>query len=57
MGERFGIRERKERFKKRLIEKGNIPPDKAERMARDTVRRLEVDGRIDGVVRKEQRQR
>jgi len=56
MGEKQGIRERKERFVNRLVRNGTDQA-KAEKIAKDTIRRLEYDGRLDDVKRKEQQQR
>jgi len=56
MGEQQGIRERKERFTERLVENGT-PRDKAEQITRETVKRLDYDGRLDKVARKERKQR
>lgn len=56
MGEKQGIRDRKERFQERLVKHGTSP-EKAEKIARDTIRRLEYDGRLDKVSQKERRQR
>jgi len=56
MGEQQGIRDRMERFEERLVKHGT-PRDKAEQITRETVKRLDYDGRLDKVARKERKQR
>lgn len=56
MGEQQGVRDRMERFQERLVKHGT-PREKAEKITRETVKRLEYDGRLDKVARKERRQR